>query len=64
MTTIYMLQHVYRDAAGENSTKIIGFYTSLEKAHEAAFALQKQPGFEDHPTGFEVYYPIELDKVW
>ncbi len=63
MTTVYMLQHVYHSTESPRETKIIGIYSSVEKANAAAFELQKQPGFIDHPDGFELY-TIELDTIW
>ncbi len=63
MTTVYMLQYVYHSTESPRETKIIGIYSSVEKANAAAFELQKQPGFIDHPDGFELY-TIELDTIW
>lgn len=63
MATVYMLKHVYHSTESPWETKIIGIYSSIEKANAAAFELQKQPGFIDHPEGFELY-TIELDAIW
>ena len=59
--TVYLLHHVYaRD--GVEQTKTIGIYSSESAARQAIERLQAQPGFRDHPDGFQVdAYLIDKD---
>jgi hypothetical protein len=60
MTKVYLLQHVYERDDTEQ-VKTIGIYSSESSARLAADRLRAQPGFRDHPEGFEIG-PYLLDK--
>lgn len=64
MTTLYVLWHVYElDPLEEEESKLIGVYSSEEKARDAIARLRVQPGFRDYPNGFEIR-PRALDDDW
>ncbi|PZP48151.1 MAG: hypothetical protein DI601_01635 [Azospirillum brasilense] len=39
----------------ELTLKLVGFYSSLQKAEEAVERMRKLPGFRDWPDGFRIY---------
>jgi hypothetical protein len=49
MKTVFVLHHLHILPTGEEDTKLIGTYRSLETAHAAIDRLKTQPGFCDHP---------------
>lgn len=51
---VYMLWHTYEMDSGEEESKLIGVYSSEERAKEALEQIRAQPGFRDHPEGFLV----------
>ena len=54
MDTVYLLWHSHPTGANENNDKLIGVYSSREKAKSAQERLAKQPGFKDYVEGFEI----------
>jgi hypothetical protein len=58
---VYVLQHVYERADGDEEAKFIGVYTSADLATKASERLRSQPGFREHPDGFQISV-YELDK--
>ncbi|WP_288584711.1 hypothetical protein [uncultured Methylobacterium sp.] len=62
MDTVYLLWHVRADDQHADDAKLIGVYRSQERADAAVLRLKMQPGFRDHPAGFEVSaYPLDKD---
>ena len=61
MTTVYVLQHVVREFEDDEDVKMIGVYSSESDARQAIARLADQPGFRDHPGGFQID-PYELNK--
>lgn len=62
MDTVYLLWHVRSDDPYKEDSKLIGVYRSKESAAAAVLRLKGQPGFRDHPQGFEVNsYPLDKD---
>src|ERR1051325_8199517 len=57
---VYVLHHVYKRDESEES-KMLGVYSTRERAEEAIERLKVQPGFVDYPTGFEID-PYNLDE--
>jgi hypothetical protein len=55
---VFLLEHVNPD--NDDDAKTIGIYSTREKAKTAMLSLQKQPGFKEHPEGFEIC-PYRLD---
>ena len=62
MEAVFILWHVRRDDEYADDAKLIGVYRSEGAAKEAIERLADQPGFRDHPDGFEVSrYPLDKD---
>jgi hypothetical protein len=63
MTHVYVVQHVHtaQDGEKEEDVKFIGVYRTRQDAKAAVDRLRLQPGFRDHPNGFEVT-EYELNK--
>jgi hypothetical protein len=51
--SVYLLYH-WRDQTDEGSAKLIGVFSSEQKAEEATAICAAQPGFIDHPDSFLV----------
>ena len=61
---VYLLWHVHKDEELENGQdiKLIGVYSSNEKAEAALFRAKNLEGFKDHQNGFEVSkYKLDRD---
>ncbi len=54
-TPLYLLWHTYEKESGCEDIKLIGIYSSEERAKEALEKVRVQPGFRDYPDGFEIY---------
>ncbi len=54
MTTVYILWHRYEPEPEVDEEKLLGIYSSEERAREAITRLKDQPGFRDHPKGFAI----------
>jgi hypothetical protein len=52
-THIYILHHSYEDEDHED-TKLIGVYSSEQKAAETILRLRVMPGFRRYPNAFTV----------
>jgi hypothetical protein len=50
---LYLLTHEYEDEFSEK-IKFIGIFSSVELAESAINRLRVQPGFREHPEGFEI----------
>jgi hypothetical protein len=62
---VFLLWHVHDFGDGEEDEKLIGVYSSQEKAKEAIVRLKDQPGFVDLPEGFGIYaYTVDKDTHW
>jgi homoserine kinase type II len=61
MNVAYPLWHVRRDDEYGDNAKLIGVYSSSEEAQQAVERLADQPGFRDHPDGFQ-FEPYEINK--
>ncbi|TYP73169.1 DUF7336 domain-containing protein [Paenibacillus methanolicus] len=57
---VYLVQHAY-DLEEEIEVKIIGIFSSLEKAEAAVEEYKKLEGFRDYPDGFTIG-PCILDR--
>jgi hypothetical protein len=49
----YPLWHVPEGDVYKEQAKLIGIYASASDAQAAIERLKRQPGFADHPQGFE-----------
>ena len=62
MDTVYVLHHVRSDDEYGDDAKLIGVYRSRDAAAAAVTRLLVQPGFRDHPSGFQTdTYPLDQD---
>lgn len=62
METVYLLWHVRADDEFADDAKLIGVYRSAANAESARDRLVDQPGFRDHPQGFEISdYALDKD---
>jgi homoserine kinase type II len=57
---IYWAYHWYDE--DERTLKTIGYFSNEEKAKAAIDSVKSQPGFRDHPDGFEINR-CRLDQV-
>jgi predicted SnoaL-like aldol condensation-catalyzing enzyme len=64
MDIVYLLWHVYETSPGEDETKFIGVYRTMEDAQAAIDRLSNQPGFRDMPEGFEVHPHTLNEDGW
>jgi hypothetical protein len=62
MTTVYVLHHVVREFEDDDDAKLIGVYSTEDEAGAAVTRLADQPGFREHPDGFQIDpYPLNKD---
>jgi hypothetical protein len=62
MASIFVLQHAHPREDGSEDVKLIGVYSSRERADAAVARLSHQPGFSKAPDGFHVDgYCIDQD---
>jgi uncharacterized protein YegP (UPF0339 family) len=59
----YDLWHLRYDGR-EDHDKLLGVYSSREKAEEALASLRDKPGFRDHPDGFEILDGAIDETFW
>lgn len=52
MLQVYLLWHTHELPNGEDDDKLIGVYSSLEKAEQAQLRAATRPGFRDALEGF------------
>lgn len=61
-SSAYLLQHVREGESGEDDVKMIGVYSTRQRALEAIQRLSLKPGFRDFPDGFYIdEYPLDED---
>jgi len=59
---VFVVQHVHEFDDGTEDVKLIGVYSTEERANAAVGRLKDQPGFRDAPKGFSVdRYPMDKD---
>jgi hypothetical protein len=62
MANVFVVQHVHSQEDGVEDVKLIGVYSSREKADAAVARLSRLPGFSEAPDGFSVdEYPVDQD---
>lgn len=62
MKTVFLLHHVRELSAGREDVKLIGVFSTEEKARAAFERLKRQPGFCESVSGFQVNRYI-IDQV-
>lgn len=60
MDRIFIVMHGHEFGDGHADVKMIGAFSTREKAEAAVSRLRTEPGFRDNPGGFHVE-PYELD---
>jgi homoserine kinase type II len=58
---VYLVWHTHISDDGSEDVKLIGVYSTAEKAQGAVERAKDQPGFHDTPDGFEISR-YEIDK--
>jgi homoserine kinase type II len=62
MISVYLLQHSYENESTE-VTKIIGIYSSRERAELILEKYKALPGFKEYPESFNIdEYEIDKDN--
>lgn len=62
MTSVFLLCHVREDPDGYDDEKIIGAYSTRERAQASLERHRSLPGFRDYPDGFEISeYELDTD---
>jgi len=54
MKYVYKLEHSRKIDEEYDTTKLIGFFSSKEKAEEIIENYKKMEGFRDYPEGFTI----------
>jgi hypothetical protein len=63
MASVFVLQHVHSTEDDVEDVKLIGVYSSREKAQGAVARLGRAPGFSDAPDGFHIdEYHVDQDQ--
>ena len=60
MDRVFIVMHAHEFDDGHEDVKMIGAFSTREKAELVVTRLRTEPGFRDHPNGFHVE-PYELD---
>lgn len=59
---VFVLHHVHKLSAEDDDAKMIGVYSSEERARAAIGRLSSRPGFAHFPDGFHVDgYELDTD---
>ena len=61
MSTVFLLWHFRQTGDGDSNDKLIGVYSSRERAEAAIERKLLFPGFRDHPEAFTID-PYTVDK--
>jgi hypothetical protein len=67
MDAVFLLYHVFvkrqkKEEDLDERAKLIGVYRTEEDATAAIGRVRDQPGFRDHPDGFQIdRYPLNMD---
>jgi hypothetical protein len=60
---VYLLWHTHELEDGESNEKLLGVYSTEEKATRRMASAKKLPGFREAPAGFEVApYVVDRDE--
>ncbi|THG36741.1 hypothetical protein E5988_16545 [Sphingomonas olei] len=62
MEVVFVLHHVRSDDEYGDNAKLIGVYRTASAAEAATKRLGGQPGFADHPSGWQIgRYDLDQD---
>jgi hypothetical protein len=60
---VYLLWHTHELEDGESNEKLLGVYSTEEKATRRIASARMLPGFREAPAGFEVArYVVDRDQ--
>jgi hypothetical protein len=60
---VFVVQHTHKLEDGGEDVKLVGVYSSEERAREAVDRLSRKPGFRDHPDSFQIdRYRVDSDQ--
>jgi len=60
---IFVLWHIHEFEEQEDDSKLIGVYSSEQRASEAVERLKMQLGFDEHPDRFHIdHYTLDQDN--
>ena len=60
---VFLLQHVHALGDDEEDVKVIGIYSTRQRADEAVERMHALPGFKDAPDGFCIdRYHLDEDQ--
>lgn len=62
MSLVYLCWHIREDERTSESSKLVGCFSTYERARAAVDDLHSKPGFVDHPQGFQID-EYAVDKV-
>ena len=61
---VFLAWHEY-DNEGCDETKLLGVFSTYQRAEAAITARRDKPGFIDHPDGFEIAeVAVDQDQEW
>lgn len=61
---VYVLQHSYALQNGSGETKMLGVFSSAEKAEEAIEMYKTLPGFCERPKDFHLDKYLVDERCW
>jgi homoserine kinase type II len=64
MDRVFLLWHEYEISPDRDETKLLGVFTSTDKAQAAKQYYLTQPGFRDHPDDFEIAEYRLDERTW
>lgn len=59
---VFLLQHVAREGSDDEDVKVLGIYSTHEKAAAQIRKFKTLPGFKEYPAGFCIS-PYRLDHA-
>jgi len=61
---IFVLEHLHEFEDGHEDSKLLGLYSSQEKAEAGLERVRDQPGFRDHPEGFSIEaWEVDSERI-
>jgi hypothetical protein len=64
MTTLYSVWHEYESTPEVDEEKLIGYYSTRERAELAIARVRDKPGFSDRPNNFNIYDEVLGMESW
>jgi hypothetical protein len=64
MKTLFVVFHEHDTDVQPDTSKLIGIYSSQERATDAVARYQQKPGFSEHPFGFSIDEYLVDEDHW